>query len=273
MAPGGSVGPLLAVGLVDERRRGIGDRGDPEGAVHPDGVLLAAAQEHVGHPAADTDTEQGGDLRGQHDAGGGGEGRQLPRHHRQHVLGEARAVDAALDAVGDERVVDLAPDDRQAGQADVGVVGDGAGQRPQSPDRLHDRQAWSAPGTFTSTSLAWMRSGTAAGPRRRPCPGQGGEATAPSTPPSNCDGDRLAPGGAQHRPPHTSGWPCPMLRSTGARGARPPVPSLCSRGIRRRGAWHETGWRAGTPPGAWSTWRGAGRPAAVTNPCLRWPAG
>ena len=202
VAPGGSVGPLRAVGLVDERRRGIGDRGDPEGAVHRNGVLLAAAQEHVGHPAADTDTEQGGDLRGQHDAGGGGEGRQLPRHHRQHVLGEARAVDAALDAVGDERVVDLAPDDRQAGQADVGVVGDGARQRPQSPDRLHDRQARQRAG-HVHQHVAGVDGGQvpAVGPRRRPCPGQGGEGHRAEHAAEHCDGDRLAPGGAQHRPP------------------------------------------------------------------------
>ena len=58
--------------------------------------------------ATDTHSEEPGDARGQGDLVAGRHAGQPTGQHGQSVLAVERAVDAALDRVGEERVVDAA---------------------------------------------------------------------------------------------------------------------------------------------------------------------
>lgn len=55
--------------------------------------------------------------------------RELAGQHGGPVLAEVLAVEAAVQAVGEERMIDAAMDQRHTAEANVGGVGDHAGQR------------------------------------------------------------------------------------------------------------------------------------------------
>ena len=128
---GGQSAALGLIGLIDQGRRDLGDRGHPVGvSERPPGGLSVRAHMAEGvrdvpaHPGA----EHPGDGRGEHDLGGRVEPGQPPGQDGHPVLGEPLAVQAAVHTVGEEGVVDMAVDHGILEHADVRGVGHDARQ-------------------------------------------------------------------------------------------------------------------------------------------------
>ncbi len=124
--------PLRLVGFVDQGGRDRDDRRHPEGpGERLAGRLLLRVHrlEPVADRAPDTGPERLRDGGREHHRAGRSLRRQPARQHGRPVLAEVLAVEAPVQAVDQEGVVGLAVHERHAAQADVGGVGDHAGQR------------------------------------------------------------------------------------------------------------------------------------------------
>ena len=142
--PGRQDRALLLVGLIDQGRWDLHDGGHPVGM----GELPAYRHPFRVHPvvgvrdmATNSRTEHPGDERGEHDLAGRAEPGQPAGQDRRPVLGEPLAVQAGVDSVGEEGLVDVAVDHGVGVDADVRDVGDDTRQRGDQRDGPEHRRA------------------------------------------------------------------------------------------------------------------------------------
>ncbi len=124
--------PFRVVELVNERWRDIDDRRHPvgPGELPPRGPpIRVQLLVEVPRRAADTDAEHPREGGREYHIGCRPRWRELAGQHGRPVLAEVLAVEAAVQAVGQERMIDAAMDQRHTVQAYVRGVGDHAGQR------------------------------------------------------------------------------------------------------------------------------------------------
>ena len=207
------------VGGVDQHRRQLDDRGDPEGLPDDgaDRAAVAVPHERVGDLAAEPGVQRLDGAGGDHDLAGGRDRRQPPGQHRHLVLGPVLAVQAAVQRRRGGGPVDPAADHRRGGQPQVGGAGGDPGQLPDQPDRPQHRLGGQLAG-HVHEHVAGPDRGEipVVGPGRAPRPRDGAQRHRAEQPGEQGQRDGLPPG--------RLAWP--GATSTVLRSPASPLPAI-----------------------------------------------